>query len=383
MTSANPRVLHFVEDGDTSGFFPQLGRFHDRRRFEMLLGTLKPITEDLRRAMLDQGITTVSLGARRRSAYPIALPRLVAWLRQQRIDVLHTHLFDPSVVGLTGGMLAGVRVRVMTRHYSDYHTRIGKRWHVRLDQMCTRFAHRVIAISEQTRRVMLDEEQAPDAKIRVIHNGIDLSRVAWPSEEALAALRAELSLAGRHVLSVVARLHPEKGQEHLFRAMPRIVAATEGRVCLLVAGAGGFRQQYEACVRDLGMQAFVRFLGFRNDVASILAASDVVVLPSVAEAFGLAVTEAMALQRAVVATRVGGIPEIVVDGVTGILVPPASPDDLADAVCGLLKDPDRRRALGLAGRRIVEAKFRFEVMMRRYEAVYDTLLAPGRTGTES
>jgi len=371
--------MHFVQDGDTSGFFSQLARFHDRTRFSMLFGTLGVISPEFRRVIEGQGVQVVSLESSSRCSYPTRLVRLVAALRTLRVDILHTHLFDPSVIGLIAGTLACVPIRVMTRHYSDYHTRIRKTWHTRVDRMCTRLAHSVIAVSHQTRRVMLEEEGAPAAKVVVIHNGIDLSRVVAPSAQEMAALRRELGLGDDvAVLAVVGRLHPEKGQEYLFRAMPRLLAATGGKLRLLVAGAGPFRQAYEREVSALGVEGAVRFLGFRTDVTRILAASDVVVVPSVAEAFGLVLAEAMAMQRAVVATRVGGIPEIVEDGVTGILVPPASPEALADAILSLLRDPARRAQLGEAGRRRVVETFRFETMMKRYEALYEALLDQAR-----
>jgi glycosyltransferase involved in cell wall biosynthesis len=371
--------MHFVQDGDTSGFFSQLARFHDRTRFNMIFGTLGMISPGLRQVIEGQGVQVVSLDSSSRGSYPTRLVRLVAALRTLGVDILHTHLFDPSVIGLIAGTLACVPVRVMTRHYSDYHTRIRKTGHTRLDRMCTRLAHSVIAVSHQTRRVMLEEERAPAAKVVVIHNGIDLSRVVAPSGQEVAALRRELDLGDDvAVLAVVARLHPEKGQGYLFRALPRLLAATGGKLRLLVAGAGPFRQAYEREVLALGVEGAVRFLGFRADVTRILAASDVVVLPSVAEAFGLVLAEAMAMQRAVVATRVGGIPEIVEDGVTGILVPPASPTALADAIWSLLRDPARRVQLGEAGRRRVLESFRFETMMTRYEALYEALLDRAR-----
>jgi L-malate glycosyltransferase len=371
--------MHFAQDGDSSGFFPQLARFYDRSRFKMIFGTLGMISPGLRRVIEGEGVQVVSLDSSSRCSYPTRLFRLVAALRALRVDILHTHLFDPSVVGLIAGTLGRVPVRVMTRHYSDYHTRIQKTWHTRLDRMCTRLAHSVIAVSHQTRRVMLEQERAPAAKVVMIHNGIDLSRVAAPSGQEVAALRRELDLGDDvAVLAVVARLHPEKGQEYLFRALPQLLTATGGKLRLLVAGTGPFRQAYEREVSALGVEGAVRFLGFRTDVTRILAASDVVVLPSIAEAFGLVLAEAMAMRRAVVATRVGGIPEIVEDGVSGILVPPASPKALADAISSLLCDPLRREQLGEAGRRRVVETFRFETMMKRYEALYEALLNQAR-----
>ena len=373
------RVMHFAQDPDTSGFFAQLARRYDRSRFDMIFGTLGRISPGLRQVIEEQGVEVVSLNCSSRCAYPGRLLRLMGILRSLRVDIVHTHLFDPSVVGLIAGTFAKVPVRVMTRHYSDYHTRIQKKWHTRLDRMCTRLAHSVIAVSRQTKQVMVEEERAPAEKVVVIHNGIDLSRVATPSEEEVIQLRRELKLEETvAVIAVVARLHPEKGQEYLFRALPRMLAATGGKLRLLVAGAGPFRGAYEREVSALGVGGAVRFLGFRTDVARILAASDVVVLPSVAEAFGLVLAEAMAMRTAVVATRVGGIPELVEDGVTGILVPPASPEALAEAILSLLRDPARRMRLGEAGRSRVVEGFRFETMMKGYETLYETLFAQTR-----
>lgn len=373
------RVLHFAEDGDSSGFFPQLARFHDRSRFGMTFGTLRAVTPELRRLMEGQGVQVLSLDSGSRFSYPMQIPRMVAALRRLRIDILHTHLFDASIVGLMAGALARVPVRVMTRHYSNYHTRIGKRWHVGVDRLCTRLAHSVIAVSDHTRRVMLEEEGALAAKVVVIRNGIDLSRVEPPSSREVAELREELGLGDFAVVVVVARLHPEKGHEYMFRALPRLLAATDGRLRLLVAGTGPFLETYKREVSRLGVERAVRFLGFRRDIAHILAISDVVVLPSVAEAFGLVLAEAMAMKKAVVATEIGGIPEVVEDGSTGILVPPASPEALADAILSLLHDPARRARFGEAGRKRVEESFRFETMMEKYESLYDALFE--RTGS--
>src|SRR5262245_57668449 len=124
------RILHFAEDGDSSGFFPQLARFHNRSRFKMMFGTLRTITPELHRFMEMQSVEVLSLDAKSRVSYPRALLHMTVALRRLGVDVLHTHLFEPSVVGLVAGVLARVPTRVMTRHYSDYHTRIAKTWHV-------------------------------------------------------------------------------------------------------------------------------------------------------------------------------------------------------------------------------------------------------------
>jgi glycosyltransferase involved in cell wall biosynthesis len=374
------RLLHFAEDGDTSGFFPQLATHHDRSGFEMHFATLKPIAPWLARHMENESVPWFSLDCAHRLSYPIGMLRLARQLRRLRIDVIHTHLFDPSVVGLLGAALAGTAVRVHTRHHSDYHTRIDRSWHVRLDRLCTRLSHAVVAVSEHTADHLRTREAAPPGKVHMVRNGIDFERVHISSVEGVARVRAELAPPDTDLVVVPARLHEEKGHAHLFSALPglRRRAGRPLKVCL--AGRGPAEASYRAQLRRLECDDLVQFLGFRRDLPDVLAAADLVVLPSVAEAFGLAVAEALYLGCAVVATRVGGLPEIVDDGSDGILVPPADPGALTDAMVSLLADPARRHALGAQGRRKIASGYSFEAMVRGYEAVHRDLVARrGRT----
>jgi glycosyltransferase involved in cell wall biosynthesis len=289
------------------------------------------------------------------------------------VSILHTHLFEPTLVGMVAGALAGTRRRVITRHYSDYHTRIRKRGHVLADRLGTRLAHAVIAVSEHTAQHLIDVEGAPPEKIHVIVNGVDFDRVRASRSDVRARVRAEFAAGAAYLLLIAARLHPEKGYDFLFRALPQIRAGVEKPVRLLVAGTGPFDAEYRRQVASLGCADMVRFLGFRRDVVDLMASADLVLLPSVAEAFGLAAAEALYLGVPVVATRVGGIPEIVSDGVEGVLVPPADSAALAEAVVRLLLDEQQRRKLADAGHAKVTQRFRFEDMVRRYEALYDKL----------
>lgn len=370
------RILHFAQDSDTSGFFPQLARWHDRSRYQMSFGTLLPMAPWLREYMESQGVECFSCECRSRADYPLGLERLRRYLRRRHIDILHTHLFDPSVVGLIAGWLARTPLRVMTRHYSDYHTRINKKWHVRLDQMCTSLCHRVIAVSEHTAQGMRDDESAPPERLRVIHNGVDFDRLRLSSPETPAALRREFAPNGEFVLLQVARLHPEKGHEYLFRALELVRQQSARPVKLLLAGTGPFEQEYRSQIRELGIEEQITLLGFRRDVPDLMAATDVVVLASVAEAFGLVLTEALYLGKPVIATTVGGIPEIIHDGEDGLLVQPASPEALAGAIIHLMQDENLRSRMTVAGRNKVLGQFSFEQMMRHYEQVYQELTVP-------
>lgn len=367
------RILHFAQDSDTSGFFPQLARWHDRSRYRMYFGTLNPMAPWLREYMESQGVECFSCDCRSRAGFPLGLLRLAGFLRRQGIEILHTHLFEPSVIGLLAGALAGVRLRVETRHYSDYHTRINKRWHVRLDQLCTKLSHGVIAVSAHTAEHMIAEEKAPREKLKVVLNGIDFDRVKPSGTDACARVRREFNAEDSHLLLIVARLHPEKGHSYLFQALPEIARRTKRPVRLLVAGKGPSEADYLEEVRALGCQEMVSFLGFRNDSPDLIASADLLILPSVAEAFGLVLTEALYLGTPVVATRVGGIPEIVDDGVDGVLVAPADSQSLASAIADLLNDRQLRSQMAGSGRMKVIERFRFDDMVRAYEAFYRRL----------
>ncbi len=371
------RILHFAQDSDTSGYFPQLAKWHDRERYQMVFATLNPMADWLRDYMQAQGVECFSCDCRQRWEYPIGLLKLANYLRQNNVDILHTHLFEPSVIGLLAGTLARTKMRIETRHYSDYHTRINKRWHVRLDQLCTRLSHGVIAVSQHTADHMIAEEQAPAEKLHVVLNGIDFTRVKLSENFDREKVRQEFVADETPLLLIAARLHPEKGYEYLFEAMTKLKASFNGKIKLLVTGKGALLTHYQAMVRTLGCDDVVTFLGFRKDLPDLMAAADVFVLPSVAEAFGLVLAEALYLGTPVVASRVGGIPEIVEEGIDGMLAPPADAQALADTIADLLNASTLRQQMAGAGREKVIGKFRFEDMVRSYETIYQRLNTNG------
>jgi glycosyltransferase involved in cell wall biosynthesis len=345
----------------------------------MLFATLRSMPVWLRQAMEAEGVPCFTCESPGRALYGAAVAQLARFLRRSQVDVVHVHLFDPSLVGLTAGLLAGTPMRVMTRHYSDYHTRIGRRAHVALDRLCLRMSHAVIAVSRHTAEHLVRAEGARPAKIHTVWNGIDFDRVRFSSPEAPAAVRACLVPEGGLLLLIAARLHPEKGYEHLFRALPELRRRVGSVFRLAVAGTGPLEPHYRAMVDSLGCQDVVRFLGFRRDLPDLIGAADLLVLPSVAEAFGLVLAESLYLGTPVVASRVGGIPEIIDDGQDGVLVPPGDASALAQAVAELLADPGRRRRLAGAGRAKVAERFGFPRMVRSYETIYDDLAASRRS----
>jgi glycosyltransferase involved in cell wall biosynthesis len=207
-----------------------------------------------------------------------------------------------------------------------------------------------------------------------IYNGVDVTRFPVASVQATAQARRAIGMpVGVPLVGSLGRLHPQKGFSDLLTAFAQVRQRVSS-VRLFVAGDGELRDDLEAQARSLGIAAAVTFAGVRADVSEILAALDVFVLPSLWEGMPNAVLEAMAAGLPVVATAVGGTPEVVVDRVTGLLVPPQDPGALARAIERLLRDPGLRRTMGRAGRRRVERHFHIQETVRQVQDLYEALL---------
>ena len=210
---------------------------------------------------------------------------------------------------------------------------------------------------------------ATTVPVRLIYNGVDLQR--YDHQEPCCTLPEEYGMEpGSQIVGVVARLEPEKGHPTLLEAWPGVLRAVPDAY-LLIVGEGSRRDALEAQARELRIAHRVVFTGRRDDVPAVTAALDVAVLPSYREAQGLTILEAMALSRPVVASNVGGIPEMIEDGVTGLLVPPHDADALAAAIVRLLSDHPYADTLGRAGHDLVHDRFCIELMVDAVETIYD------------
>lgn len=278
------------------------------------------------------------------------------WCRQRRIRILQTCELYSNIFGLPAGACAAVPVRLGSRRGL-----LGPAGLRRVQRVAYSAAHRVVANSRAAAD-RLRTEGVPDHKIRVIPNGLDLS--AFPLRQHPRRPRC---------VCVVAGLRAEKRIDVLIAAAPRILERHPDAE-FLIAGDGRHRQPLVEQARALGVLDRVRFLGHRDDVAAVHAMSDVFVLPSRSEAFPNAVMEAMASGLPVVASDVGGIPELVRDGRTGRLVPPGDSGALAAAILDLFDNPQRLAAFGGEGRRQIERTYSFERMVSQFEELYATEL---------
>jgi glycosyltransferase involved in cell wall biosynthesis len=295
-----------------------------------------------------------------------AVRELAAYLRRNEVDLVHSHMYRAEVVGTRAAVAAGTPVVMATVHSSRVRSPEDVATLARLTPQVDRLIVPSASIAAKVRA-----EGRGDARFAIVPNGIDLARFAAAAPPC--ALRTEYGLCAEALLvGVVARLEPEKGHRFLIDAMPAVLERAP-HAWLAVIGEGSLADELEAQVASLPAPARDRvvFTGRREDVSAVTADLDVAVLPSLREAQGISILEAMARAKPVVASAVGGIPEVITDGVDGLLVPPGDSAALAEALARLAADPALRRRLGDAGRRTVAERYSIGAMVRRIEEIYD------------
>lgn len=302
--------------------------------------------------------------------------KLVRLLRRERVGILHTHLFGSNTLGRLLGRLGGVPVVIAHEHWSTISPR-----EAQVDRLLYRLSSHILVPSNASMRLLMQTEKMPASMISVLYNGVDTDRYAPPSLEARQEARSEFGIQDDTLLfGVVGRLSPEKGGvDTLIRAIYRL-REQKPNVRLLVVGDGPIRAGLEKLNAELqagtpGQGSPVTFAGARQNIPRLLGAMDVFVLPSLNEALPIVLLEAMAVGLPVVATRVGGVPEIVHDGTTGLLVPPGDEDALTATLNRLAEDPPLRDKIAEAGREQVRNEFTIKQMVRNIEALYEGLLA--------
>ncbi|MFI5212910.1 MAG: glycosyltransferase [Gemmatimonadales bacterium] len=360
----------------------------DRSRFEpaLVCFTRGPMLDRVRQdvAVVCFG-EPVGLSVRGSWRAARTLGKLYGLFRRMRPDVVHTSMPSSNLLGCVAAWLAGVprryaHIRGSARQFSYSYVPVGKRhshWQQRMlfirfmaiDLVTSWFATALVAVSHETADVL--RRVVRRRKVVVIHNGVDLDRFRPVSDRAALRSRLGLPVNGAVIVNV-GNISFYKGQEYLVEAAPAILAAHPEAIIVIVGkGNAAYEDILRRRCRDLGVNGSVRFLGEVPDPRDILGAADVKVLCSQYEGCANVLLESMAMGLPIVATRVGGNPELVEDGVNGYIVPPEDPAVIAAAVVRLLDGPDQRAVMGAAGRARAETEFGLEVMMKRIEALYD------------
>ncbi len=286
---------------------------------------------------------------------PGRIGQLARLFRAHRIDVVHTHDDAPLVYGMPAAWWAGVRRRIHTHHHGRLE-RVSRRQEL-LVRWAARLTRHFVCVSDDSARYAR-ERGVPANRVMTLHNGIDLARFPFHGPRPDGPI------------VTVARLSPEKDIANLLHAI-RQVADAAPEVRLEIAGDGPCRAELEQLAGELRLGEQVRFLGEVRDVPELLGRARLFVLPSQTEGVSLTILEAMARGLPVVTTRVGGNPEVVCEGETGLLVPARDSPALARAILQVYHDAEGARRLGEAGRRRVENHFDVRQMVARYEALYE------------
>ncbi|MCB1069703.1 MAG: glycosyltransferase family 4 protein [Verrucomicrobia bacterium] len=334
--------------------------------FDVVVVDLRP-EEKAGQVLVDAGIPVRYLGKGIFS--PSILPALMRVVRQENADLLHCHGYNAANFGRLAGYLTGKPVVI------HEHAVLAVKPHQFLaDKLLSRLTTCGVAISEAVREFMIRGRSVPEDRITIVHNGIQLDRYRRRPEPDIRAGREKLGIdPGALVIGTLTRLREEKGNRTLIAAMPAILARHPGAM-LVIGGDGPERAALEQQVRELGIANRVLFAGFVKAGADLLTLFDLMAIPSLSEGLSYAGAEAMACGVPVVASDVGGLPELLDRGTCGVLVPPGDAGALAAAIADLLSDPARIETLRAAGLKRAEA-FSIETYAKHLCSVYRRALA--------
>lgn len=340
----------------------------DRGRFDPLVCSLSekgPIGHELE----GHGIPVIALGRMRHRRFdPLIIRDLARLLRDRRIDIVHTHLYHGGLYGRLAAWRAGVPARLATFH-NVYPVR---RWRRHLvNRLLARLTDRVLAVSAAVRDDLIHHDGLNPGEVAVLENAIEVDAFQGDRGEGRRALGLPLDA---FVIGTIGKLETQKGHRFLLEAFGAIRDQVPG-ARLVIVGAG----KLDSSLRDLagvfGLADAVQFPGLRSDIPRVLASLDVFALPSLWEGLPIVLLEAMAAGLPVVATRVGGIPDVLVDGETGFLVEPERPELLAGAILRCLTEPSRARRMADAAGEVVRSRFSIPAYTRRLEKIYEEVYA--------
>jgi len=368
MISARPHVVHVIDELPPDGAERLLADVLRHRSAAFRYSVICLIRGgELEKEIRAMGVPVEVLG--RTGKYSLGLLwRLLRWLRRERADIVHTHLFTADAYGRVAARLAGARGVYSTVHSTNV-------WkgalHRGVDWLLAWFSTRVIAVSGNVAQVLRERDHLPASRVVVIENGIDLLRFENVSGDGV---RTEFGVPeGAALLGLVGRLHPAKGHADLLAALAVLEKERINLRCLLI-GSGELREAIEKDIEQRELKNRVILTGQRSDVPRLLAALDVLVMPSRWEGLPMTLLESMAMGKAVVATTVGGIPDVITDNREGLLVAPGDVDALAEALRGMLTDGALRQRCGARARETLLARFDARRTARAYEALYGSRL---------
>jgi glycosyltransferase involved in cell wall biosynthesis len=348
----------------------------DRFSSVLVTGLEGPREGSMRDLAMKHGVQPRVLRELGREVSPLndlrAVLSMYRMIRGSRPHIVHTHMAKAGTAGRLAARLGRVPIVVHTFHGHTFHSYWGpvkSAVFLQIERTLGAMTDRVVAITDAQKADIAHYGVAPLSKIVTIPLGLEIEPMLQ-AEQHRGRLRAELGVSTvQPLIGIVARLVPIKAHE-VFLEAAAIVRATSPGSTFLIIGDGERRSELESMARQLGIADATRFLGWRDDMREVYADLDVVTLCSNNEGSPVALIEALAAARPVVSTRVGGVPNVVQDGESGLLVPPREPAAFADAILALLKDPNRAARFGEAGRRAVFPRHSSRRLVQDVERLY-------------
>jgi glycosyltransferase involved in cell wall biosynthesis len=352
---------------------------------QLLKGSEGKDEGDLRDLLDRKQVDPVVIPQLRRDISPkndlVTFWRLYKWMCREKPDIVHTHSAKAGTLGRLAAKLAGVPIIVHTFHghlFRGYFSPFKTRFVILTERLLSLISTKIVAVTESQKEELFRYRIAPWCKLVSIPLGLELNSLQNLETEK-GRLRSELGLEDNQPLvGSIARLVPVKGHSYLLRAAKKVIAAVP-ETRFLIVGDGVLRGELQNQVRSLGIEDNVIFCGFRRDLSKIYADLDVVVLTSLNEGLPVAVIEAMASQKPVVAYDVGGVKDLIEPGVNGISLPFGEIDKLAESIVYLLRNPQERERLGRKGRQKVYPRLHYSRLLQDIEKLYSQLMANGCT----
>lgn len=297
---------------------------------------------------------------------------LISYLKQNKFDIVQTCLPAPNLFGRLAALFAKVPYIIIEEHsyYERYNPYLGYLFRT-INKILSRYTYKIIACSDAVMQTIIKEEKIFEDTFLAIHNVIDTKKFIIDYSKKEARIKLGLN-PDMPIIGFIASLAPRKGHIYLLQAM-RIILNSYPETKLIIVGDGPLKKELETIRQQNQLHNSVKFLGVRRDIPLLLKAIDIFVSPAIKEAFGINLIEAMFMSLPCIATNVGGIPEVVIDGETGILVPPADSEALAKAIKKLLSNPELAKRYGKAGNRRVLENFTVDKYIRKLENLYDGL----------
>ncbi len=292
-----------------------------------------------------------------------------ALLKKYKINILHCHDYKTNFLGFFA--TRGLKISIVTTNHLWTQATTSLRFYESLDGYIIRFFNRVIAVSDSIKNEIL-KRGVPQSKVITINNGINLQGLNRISDGQNLRMAFGIS-QNSAIVGTVGRLSVEKGHTYLLEAAKGVIKVIPDAK-FLVVGEGPLREELTAKSGKLGIGANVIFTGMRRDMADVYDLLDLCVSSSLREGLPLVILEALAMERAVIATDVGGVSGIIENGKTGILLKPTDVEGLSRAIVSLLRDKQKREIFGRNGRKLVEQRFSAKVMASKYKQVYEELL---------